>query len=85
MMPLVGEGIRLGLRQYLCWACTYGTRPILARVDGSERIPRDMVSAIMIMPAILNSCVSFSIRWISLSSYSPPHHSRIHSVVVAKR
>ena len=43
-----------------------------------------MVSAIMIMPAILNSVFSFSIYLLSLYEYSPPHHSRIHGIIVAK-
>ena len=49
-----------GSQAIICWVWTYGTRPILARVDGSERMPRDIVSAIMIMPAILSSVFSFS-------------------------
>ena len=33
---------------------TYGTMPMAARTDGSDNIPRDIVSAIMIIPACLS-------------------------------
>ena len=55
-----GRWNQCGFQAIICWIWTYGTRPILARVEGSERMPRDMVSAIMIMPAILSSVFSFS-------------------------
>ena len=37
---------------------TYGTMPMAARTDGGDNIPKDIVSAIMIIPACLRSFIT---------------------------
>ena len=49
----VGDGMGRGMGQ------SYGTSPIVARTDGSDRMPKDIVSAIMTIPACHHSIVLY--------------------------
>lgn len=66
----------------LSWGKTPGIMPIAARTEGSGRIPSNMVSAIMTMPACLSSPISNLMYSIVGSRYSPPRYRPVFDLGV---
>ena len=83
MMPLVGDGISVGLRQY-CWGLDLRNETDPSQSGWERENAQGYGFSNHDHARHPSPFFSFAIHSFSSDGYSPPHHRRILGVIVAK-